>query len=112
MNLVTPLFAIALVFLGVFSVSGHAADNEFPLVIKGHQFIPAEVKVPAGQKVKLIVHNQDDSAEEFESHSLNREKVIAAGAKVTIFIGPLTPGRYPFYGEFNEKSAQGVVIVE
>lgn len=90
-----------------------AADPvEVPLTIKNHRFEPAEVRVPAEQKVKLIVHNQDSTPEEFESHELNREKVIPGGAKATIFIGPLKPGKYPFFGEFNEKTAQGVVIAE
>lgn len=90
-----------------------AADPvEVPLTIKNHRFEPAEVRVPAEQKVKLIVHNQDSTPEEFESHELNREKVIPGGAKTTIFIGPLKPGKYPFFGEFNEKTAQGVVIAE
>lgn len=40
------------------------------------------------------------------------KKVIAPGTKVNIYIGPLKPGRYPFFGEFNEKTARGVVIVE
>jgi hypothetical protein len=93
-------------------VGAHAADPEFQLVIKNHRFEPTEVKVPAGKKVKLIVHNQDPTPEEFESHVLNREKVIPGGAKATILIGPLKPGRYPFFGEFNEKTAQGVVIAE
>lgn len=89
-----------------------AATPEIPVVIKDHRFQPAEVRVPAGTKVKLVVHNQDASAEEFESHELNREKVIPGGAKASIFIGPLEPGRYPFFGEFNEKTAQGVVVAE
>lgn len=89
-----------------------AADTEVSLVIKDHHFIPTEVKVPAGQKVKLLVHNQDATPEEFESHELNREKVIAPNSKATIFIGPLKPGRYSFIGEFNEATAQGAVISE
>ena len=90
-----------------------AADTpEMALAIKDHRFIPAELKVPAGQRIKLVVHNQDNTPEEFESHSLNREKVIPGGAKATIFIGPLQPGRYTFFGEYNEKTAQGVVIAE
>lgn len=89
-----------------------AAENEVTLVIKDHRFEPSEVKVPSGQKIKLVVHNQDAAAEEFESHKLNREKVIPGGAKATIYIGPLAPGRYPFYGEFNEKTAQGAVVAE
>ena len=89
-----------------------AAEPEVLLVIKGHRFEPTELKVPAGTRIKLVVHNQDSTPEEFESHSLNREKVIPAGAKVTIFIGPLKPGRYPFVGEYNEATAKGVVVAE
>lgn len=89
-----------------------AADLDIDLVIKDHRFQPAEIKVPAGKKVKLVVDNQDATAEEFESHELNREKVIPGKSKANIFIGPLTPGKYPFYGEFHEKTAQGVVIAE
>lgn len=89
-----------------------AADPEIPLTIRNHQFEPAEVRVPAGQKVKLVVHNQDSTPEEFESHELNREKVIAPGTKANIYIGPLKPGRYPFFGEFHEKTARGAVIAE
>jgi cupredoxin-like protein len=90
----------------------HAADAEFNLVIRDHRFEPSELKVPAGKKVKVIVDNQDASAEEFESHALNREKVIAGKSKAPIFIGPLQKGRYPFVGEFNEKTAKGVIIAE
>src|SRR5204863_7903655 len=91
------------------SVAGaaYSAEPEFTLIIKDHKFDPAEIKIPAGQKVKLIVHNQDATAEEFESHSLNREKVIPPRSKATIFIGPLKAGKYPFVGEFHEATAKG-----
>ncbi len=95
-----------------FAISAIAADNEVALIVKNHRFEPNEIKVPAGQKIKLIVHNQDATAEEFESYELNREKIIAGGAKATLHIGPLSPGRYPFFGEFNKNTAQGAVIAE
>lgn len=88
------------------------ADGEFSLVIQDHRFQPAELKLPAGKKIKLIIENRDATPEEFESHSLNREKVIAGRSSASIFIGPLDPGRYPFIGEFNEKTAQGVIVVQ
>jgi plastocyanin len=96
----------------LFAGAAQAADPEVLLIIKDHKFEPAEVKVKAGEKIKLVVHNQDSTPEEFESHSLKREKVIPGGQKATILIGPLKPGRYTFYGEFHEKTAQGVVIAE
>ena len=88
------------------------AADEITIVIKDHKFSPAEVRVPAGQKVKLIIDNQDATPEEFESAELNREKVIAPKSKAAVWIGPLKPGKYPFMGEFNQATAKGVVIAE
>ncbi|MBB5212642.1 cupredoxin domain-containing protein [Microbulbifer hydrolyticus] len=89
-----------------------AGRPEVTLEIRDHLFIPSELVVPANTKVKLIVHNRDKTPEEFESYELNREKVIMGGQKAIIFIGPLKPGEYPFFGEFNPKTAQGKVIAE
>ena len=89
-----------------------ALAADYVVIIKNHRFQPAELTVPAGTKIKLIIDNQDATPEEFESHELNREKIIAGNSKATILIGPLAPGRYPFFGEFNEATAQGVIIVK
>lgn len=105
-------FVLILLSVGVIAGNAVAADPELLLVIKSHQFEPSELKIPAGQRVKLVVHNQDATPEEFESHSLNREKLIPAGAKATIYLGPLKPGRYSFSGEFHEATAKGVVVAE
>jgi Cupredoxin-like domain len=104
--------AAAALALGSALTVAQAAEPEMSLVIKNHRFEPAELKVPANVRVKLVVHNQDSTPEEFESHSLKREKVIPGGSKATIYIGPLKTGRYDFFGEFNEATAKGVVIVE
>lgn len=101
-----------LVVLPFLFASAWAADTDVSLVIRDHKFEPTEVRIPAQTKVKLIVHNQDATPEEFESHELNREKVIAGGSKATIYVGPLKPGRYPFVGEFHQKTARGVIIAE
>jgi len=105
------LCCAAIVTLAAFAPA-FGGEPEVALIIKNHRFEPTELKVPAGQRIKLVVHNQDSTPEEFESHSLNREKVIPAGAKATIYIGPLKPGRYSFFGEYNEATAKGVVIAE
>jgi plastocyanin len=89
-----------------------AADLEYTLAIRDHRFEPAEIRIPAGKKIKLLVDNQDATAEEFESHELNREKVVPGKSKLPVFIGPLTPGRYPFYGDFHQQTATGVIIAE
>ena len=106
--------ACAALLLGLaVSTSGLAADPaEFKLVIKDHRFQPAELKVPAGQKIKLLVENQDPTPEEFESYSLNREKIVPGNSKIIVIVGPLKPGKYEFFGEFNMDSAQGVLIAQ
>ena len=59
-----------------------------------------------------MIINRDETPEEFESYELNREKVILGGRKAVVFIGPLPPGEYPFFGEFNPQTALGRIIVE
>ena len=71
-----------------------------------------QVVSPAGKKVKLIVENKDATPEEFESAQLKVEKVIAGKSKATIYVGPLKAGEYKFVGEYNEKTAKGVVVAK
>ncbi len=89
-----------------------ASENEIAITIKNHKFEPAEITVPAGKKIKLLIQNKDATPEEFESHELNREKVIAGNSSATIYIGPLSAGKYPFFGEFNQATAQGNITVK
>ena len=89
-----------------------AGPETIEIAIKNHLFLPASIRIPANTKVKLLVYNQDPTPEEFESYELNREKVIMGASKAIIFIGPLPPGTYPFFGEFNPLTAQGEILVE
>lgn len=104
---------LAVLIMTLASVPGaSAAEPEINLVLKDHRFVPAEVTVPAGQKLKLVVQNLDATPEEFESYALNREKIVPAGGKVVLFVGPLKPGKYEFFGEFNAASARGWLLVQ
>src|SRR5215475_6970071 len=100
--------SIAMLFL---TSAVYADDFEAHLVIREHKFEPAELTVPAGQKIKLLVENQDATPEEFESNELNREKVVTGKGTITVFLGPLDAGRYPFFGDFHQETAQGVLVV-
>ncbi len=99
----------ALLFL---VTTANAAVPVFEIEIRNHLFQPDVLTIPANTKVKLIVYNRDETPEEFESYELNREKVIMGGRKAVIFIGPLAPGEYPFFGEFNPDTALGKIIVK
>jgi plastocyanin len=107
----SALFGIA-ALVAVSTLPAGAQEQSFRLTIKDHKFEPAELEVPANTKVKLVVKNEDATAEEFESSSLHREKVVPPGKEITVPIGPLKPGRYEFIGDFNRATAHGAIIVK
>ena len=71
-----------------------------------------KIHIPAHTKVRLLIHNLDSTLEEFESWDLNRKKIIFGNHSATVFIGPLAPGTYRFFGEFNPKTALGRLVVQ
>ena len=104
---------LLLFFFGMLCTSVVSAGAPiFEIEIQDHLFIPSEFSIPANTKIKLVVYNRDATSEEFESYEMNREKVIMGNRKVTIFIGPLPAGEYPFFGELYPETAQGKVIAE
>ena len=98
--------------LALAPVSARAQDATFTITIKDHKFDQTELKVPANKRIVLTVVNDDATPEEFESKQLKVEKVIPGKSKGVVRFGPLKPGKYPFYGEFHEATAKGVVIAE
>jgi len=97
----------------LFVISCGEEENlkEYVVVLKDHNFNPTVLAVNSGEKFKLIIDNQDATAEEFESHDLKREKIIKGNTKSVVFIGKLTAGEYKYFGEFNEDEAQGKIVV-
>ena len=99
--------------LGIVAITpAMSAEPEFVIQIKNHQFVPAELRVPAGVKVQIVVDNQDDTPEEFESYSLNREKHVPPKSRITLFIGPLTAGRYVYQGEDRTDGVMALGVIE
>jgi plastocyanin len=105
-----------LVAFGMFALftagAASARADDYVLTIKEHRFTPAEIKVPANQRVIITIVNEDATPEEFDSSALKVEKVIAGKSNGVVRIGPLKPGHYPFVGEYHEATAKGVVIAE
>lgn len=101
---------ICFIIAGLLPLTALAQDATVNLRIKNHRFEPDKVYVPPGKKIKLVVRNDDHGAEEFESHALGREKVIAGGRQAAILVGPLAPGSYEFFGEFHPQTARGWLI--
>jgi plastocyanin len=103
-------FGVALLALAL--PAGAAEETEVTIEMKDHKFSPAEIKVPASTPIKLTVKNLDATAEEFESHPLGVEKVIAGNASATIRLKALDKGSYAFVGEYHEDTAKGTLIAE
>jgi hypothetical protein len=90
--------------------SAHAADQEIVITIKDRHFVPDIVPAPAGQKIKLIVKNEDPMPSEFESVEFHREKVVPSGKEITVFVGPLEAGSYEFFDDFHPDSRGHLVV--
>jgi plastocyanin len=88
-----------------------AGSAEVTLTLKNHRFTPATFPVPADQKVRITLVNEDPAAEEFDSHDLRVEQVVTPMATISFTIGPLKPGQYSFMGEFHAATAQGQITV-
>src|SRR5581483_4312328 len=77
---------------------------------QNHQFTPASVAVPAGQKLSIRVVNASDETIEFESFKLNREKVVSPGESITVHLPELSPGNYDFYDDFHQDVPEGSIV--
>jgi hypothetical protein len=105
--------AVATAFIGLLTAAASPAAAEdaitASLSIRNRAFEPRELEVPANRKIELHVRNADESAAEFESNELHREKVVPAGREITVYIGPLRSGRYEFFDDFNPQ-ARGHIV--
>lgn len=100
---------------GLLGVSAPALAEDgatVTLSVKDHKFQPAEARAAANKAFTIVVKNLDATPIEFESKTLRVEKVIAGGAEASIRMRALAPGKYKFFDEYNEKTAQGVLVVE
>jgi len=88
------------------------ADDSIEVHLKNHKFTPSVIKGKANKPSMIVLHNDDDSADEFDSAALKIEKVVPGRAQGNIRVRALAPGKYPFMGEFHAATAQGMVIAE
>lgn len=80
------------------------------IVLKDHQFEPAELHAPAGRPIAIHVKNLNTIVSEFESSDLHFEKIVPVGTEAVVYVRPLQPGRYNFYDDFHHAT-QGYLVV-
>jgi high-affinity iron transporter len=108
-----PLAVAAVLLAGLLASGTPArAEDVVQLEFRQHRFVPDHITVPANAKFRVMVKNNDDTADEFESVDLNREKLVPPGQTITVFLGPLPPGEYKFFGDFHQDTAQGVMVAK
>jgi plastocyanin len=105
------LFPLAVLLSAALAVPAWADDPSFSIVLKNNHFIPSEVQIPSGVKVKLVVKNENQTTSEFESNQFHREKVVGPGQEITVYVGPLDPGSYEFFDDFH-PSTRGHLVVK
>ncbi|MEJ2554225.1 MAG: cupredoxin domain-containing protein [Gammaproteobacteria bacterium] len=103
---VASLLSAVLILPGL----GLADTATLSIVIRDQQFLPSQLKLPAGVKAKLAITNDGPLPAEFESFDLSREVVLPVKHTVMVFIGPLKAGRYEFFNDFNHDM-RGTITV-
>jgi hypothetical protein len=85
------------------------AAEAVTLTLKDHRFVPSEVSVPAGERFRIEVVNQDSTPAEFESADLRVEKIVVPGGRIAVMAGPLKPGIYKFFDDYHPDTATGTM---
>ena len=112
LRLLKSILKAKLILVSMLITHNSYAIEEITVTIKEHLFYPSEITIPERQKVKITFENKDNSSEEIDSFDLNREKVVFANSRASIFVGPLEKGRYRFFGEYHPTTAVGFVNVK
>ena len=110
--LVRTSLGLALLVASVAALTLPARAETYTITIKDHRFSPDTLKVKANQEFDLTVMNSDSTAEEFESHDFQVEKIVQGGKQITVHVGALAPGSYGFVGERHEDTAKGTLVAE
>lgn len=91
-----------------------AGDDALVFNIRAHdgRFEPSELRVPANRPFALHVTSEEETAIEFESFELHRERVVQPGGTITVLMPALAPGTYKFFDDFHHETPEGSIIVQ
>jgi len=106
-----PAPVAALLALGLFAAGPALADDmpTFRIEMRDSTITPSRLEVPANTPFKLEITNAGSSPAEFESVSLHKEKVLAAGVTSSLVFRRLPAGEYDFFDDFHPE-AKAVLV--
>lgn len=110
--LIKSLIFISLTFSNDASVPSNPQEAIPEIRFVDHHFSPQTLVVHAGQPLQIKVVNSSQEKIEFESFSLNREKVIQPGESVTLRLPALHAGSYDFYDDFHSDVPEGAIVAK
>ncbi len=110
MRLLRAALFLSLACAAPVSFAAPPAPSVITITLHDHRFAPAAINAAAGERLEIVLVNEDAATEEFDSHDLQMEQLVTPHGRVRFTIGPLRPGRYAFMGEFHPETAQGVLI--
>jgi hypothetical protein len=103
-----------LALLGLMSADLAKAEDltTYTIMLQNHHFTPAEIHVPTGKPFFVVVTNANDGPDEFEMLLPALERPLQPGQQGKVRVRPLSPGRFPFFGESDPDNETGVFVSE
>lgn len=102
------LLPLAAALIALLTAPAFAADP-IMLTLKNNHFTPSAITVRAGERLRIVVKNEDATPAEFESSDLRVEKIVVGGAQISILVGPLKAGTYKFFDDYHPDIAHGTL---
>ena len=104
-------FAVSVLLLSLMAnPSANAQEAVLSVSVKNHQFQPQQLTARANVSISIRVKNLDSGRMEFESANPSIEKVIGGNSEAVIKLGPLKPGRYEFYDDFDQRATMILLV--
>lgn len=111
--LLAALLALAVAAPGVLGLATSARAGDEPAIpvlrVDNGRFEPATLVVKAKTALRLRVMNAGKEAIEFESFELNRERVVAPGQEIVVYLPALEPGSYKVFDDFHRGAGEGTI---
>jgi len=104
--------AVAVLLAVALFTAGQAVADDMPsfrVEMRGKTITPSRLEVPADKPFKLEITNAGSDPAEFESVSLHKEKVLAAGVTSSLVFRRLPAGEYDFFDDFHPE-AKAVLV--
>ncbi|MBF7997499.1 cupredoxin domain-containing protein [Rahnella sp. SAP-29] len=107
------LLAVGLSLLCFFlpSVARTSERTVLSLTLTDSGFLPAELTVSAGKKLLIRMTNRSNRVAELESYDMKFEKIAPQGRTISVFAGPLRPGKYRFFDDYSLSGYNGWLTV-